>query len=225
MIYADPIHRYKTVLSQVPMDSELCLDIGGFSSGIYFQLFSEFGLNVESVNLIRNQDLNNIPTYVVDFFNFLSPKKYDYTFLIDVIEHVNDNVRVKMVEKAIQLAQKGSFILFPYKCKENLELEAKIIDLFLKNNYEIKSSLKEHLEYGLPEINTIFNHLNRNKISYSFQYVTDRTMFYELFEKQFMMEDENERLKFCFEQSQKLNRIRAVDYNTNKYRIFLKVFK
>lgn len=225
MIYADLQHRYKTILQLVPKGSNLCLDIGGFSSGAYSRLFSEFNISVESINIIQDIQLNNIPTYQNDFFDFSFHKTFDYSFLIDVIEHVHNDSRIIMIEKAIKVAQKGVFILFPYMCKENLELEMNIRNLFVKSNYKIKESLNEHLNYGLPEIDVIFKYLDQNNIKYSYKFVTNRNLFFDLFEKQFKIKDNAERRCFCLEYCKKLDMIPSSDSNFDKYRMLLSITK
>ena len=225
MIYADLRHRYKTVLQLVPKNSNVCLDIGGYTSGTYACLFSDFGLCAESINLVQDLDLNNIPTYQSNFLYFSSSKKYDYTFLIDVIEHVDNTERIEMIEKAINIAQEGTYILFPYLCKDNLYLEERIRNLFLMNDCKIKSSFEEHMDYGLPEKRMIFDYLDRNNIKYTFKYVTDKNLFYDLFEKQFSINDNRERLRFCIEQTNKLNVVPLSDCSLNKYRILFAIVK
>lgn len=223
MIYADLTHRYHSILQLLPKDAKVCLDIGGFSSGVYSDLSSHYSLNIESINLIKDDINNNIPTYVGDFLYFVPKKIYDYTLLIDTLEHMDSSSRIKVIEKAISLAKKGTYLLFPYNDKINLEMETDIRQLFIDNNCLVKNSLIEHFKYGLPDPQSIFEYLNCNKIKYKFRYVTDRRLFFQLFENQFQIKEISKRLIFTYEQCNKLDNISFSNNNTDMYRILIEI--
>lgn len=226
MIYADLEYRYSLVLNDLNDNNLSCLDIGGFSTGIYSDIHAKYNLDIKSLNKLSASENNNKPDFIGDGLNLHFKQGYfDYTFLIDVLEHVNRMDRNDLVIEALRVCSKGLYLLFPYFEIENLLLENQIRELFSQHGVSIKSSLLEHYNYGLPEYTSILNLIDILGFKYDYRFVTDRTIFFNMFKHQFTLSKISDRLKYV---NSICNKLILNDFNvdeSNSYRVLIKVLK
>lgn len=89
-------------------------------------------------------------------------KKFDLVILSDVLEHIPAKNREQILNESIRVARKYLIISGPFGKDAALQ-DKKLAEYSLKKTGVIHPFFKEHLEYGLPEVETIVKQLKKNK--------------------------------------------------------------
>lgn len=145
------------------------LDVGGDS--MWMNLFlQETALNYKlTVVDLREPDfkVEGIDYITGDFFDF-TPKHEQCDAIIntDVLEHVPDNMKMKLVTRCIELANSVAIFSGPYDDDAVTRAERTIDRLSKKITGKQQRWLKEHFEFGKPNSKDIENAITASGKSY-----------------------------------------------------------
>jgi len=75
---------------------------------------------------------------------------YDYVISVDMLEHVPETKRKKIIEEMLRVTKKFMILAFPCSNKSIL-YEKKLERIYIRSGQPLPKYLREHLQYGLPE--------------------------------------------------------------------------
>lgn len=89
-------------------------------------------------------------------------KKFDLVILSDVLEHIPAKFRANTLDESIRVAKHYIMISGPFG-KEAALQDKELADYSLKTTGKMHPFFKDHLEYGLPEVEDIFQMVKKNR--------------------------------------------------------------
>lgn len=129
-------------IKELPMNRPKVLDAGGATGN---NLLRQFGIeDVTTLDLARSADIVSSATDMP-----VEDGAFDVATCIDTLEHVPQDLRIKVVEELLRVASKAVFVLAPLDSPENNQAE----ELVLK--YTRSRFLEEHREHGLVNFDAL----------------------------------------------------------------------
>ena len=91
---------------------------------------------------------------------------YDFCVALDVFEHIPSADRKSFISEIFRVSRYAAILCFPYNSPHVIKAEDKVNSFNRKINGEDNPWLIEHKEYGLPDRNSLEQHLKKEEISY-----------------------------------------------------------
>lgn len=92
--------------------------------------------------------------------------EFDVVISNDVLEHIQEQSRLKFVDELIRVSKDLIIMGFPYSSSKNILAEKILYEYILQVTKGENRMLEEHLNNGLPDINRIKQYINKKKTYY-----------------------------------------------------------
>ncbi len=89
-------------------------------------------------------------------------KSFDFVLSVDMLEHIPDDLREKVIQEMIRVCRKKLYLSFPCG-KKSEEVDQRLHQYFLKKRGQDYQYLKEHVSLGLPNYNHVKSILKSTK--------------------------------------------------------------
>ncbi len=190
-----PNHRHYLAKSHLIQGFSSILDVGGISYkksgdiwvrelgapkevwGVTHSLDKEKDKPyIYTINVVRDYDRQTRrPDLYYDGLHIpFANSSYDIVTSIDVLEHVPNKERMRVISEMIRVAKQKVIIVVPFFSFENIEMEEDILKDMKSKNIQPKPSLAEHRAFELPKISEIEKYLKAHKLKYKISYGTHR---------------------------------------------------
>jgi len=156
----DEAFRYRPIAQSLKKKADRQSTIGEIGSGDvgispYFSKAEILGLDV----YFANSRIGKLKKIIYDGHTIPFPVDYfDFLVSADCLEHVKPENRKKFIAELLRVGRKEIYLIFPSGAKAAQSDQA--LDLIIKKYHHSQDGyLREHLEYGLPELGTIEEYL------------------------------------------------------------------
>jgi len=130
------------------------LDVGG-SPGLVLDFLPEDDIYIlDEVNSPRGRFIRGDGTALP-----FRDEAFDIVISVDVLEHIAPHLRKAFIEELKRVAKNYVFIAAPFRTEAVEEAERILYDVIKSASGEEHAFLKEHIEYGLPERQTVLEEL------------------------------------------------------------------
>lgn len=86
---------------------------------------------------------------------------FEVTILSDVLEHIPRNLRRRVLEEATRVTRKILIVSGPFG-EYAFEQDKKLVEYSLNKIGKVHKYFKDHIKYGLPDVEDIYKYLEKN---------------------------------------------------------------